>query len=90
MSPSKKRPLNTLLSNYAIREVNERHQAGGCKPWSRFARTRSPRSASDNGQVIYFGGYDGNWVTNQDTAWIFRTTLTRALSARAAVPPTPQ
>jgi len=69
-------------ANYSIREVNERHQPGKPNLVSVRSYALSP-FPSDNGQVIYFGGYDGNWVTNQDTAWIFRTTLARALSARA-------
>lgn len=65
-------------AHYAIREVNERHQPGDPNLVSVRSYALSPFPA-DNGQVIYFGGYDGNWVPNQDTAWIFRSTLTRAL-----------
>jgi len=35
--------------------------------------------ASDDGKVVYFGGYDCNFVRCSDTGWIFRTTLTTAL-----------
>lgn len=34
---------------------------------------------TDLGQIVYLGGYDCNWVTCSDTAWIFRTSLANAL-----------
>jgi len=40
--------------------------------------------AGDDAKVVYFGGYDCNFVRSSDTAWIFRTTLTTALRRDAS------
>jgi hypothetical protein len=66
-------------ASYTIHEVNGQHAPGKPNLVSVRSYALSP-FPSDNGQVIYFGGYDGNWVTSQDTAWIFRTTLSNSLA----------
>ena len=66
--------------NYTIHEVNGRHAPGKPNLVSVRSYALSP-FPSDHGQVIYFGGYDGNWVKSQDTAWIFRTTLSNSLAS---------
>lgn len=69
-------------ANYTIREVNERYKLGKPNLVSVRSYALSP-FPSDNGNVIYFGGYDGNWVTSQDTAWIFRASVATALGVRS-------
>jgi len=66
--------------NYRLGEVN------GQIPWSNrpLVATRayvvSP-FADERGQVIYFGGYDCNFVRASDTAWVFKTDVANVLRA---------
>ena len=69
-------------AGYTIHEVNGRHAPGKPNLVSVRSYALSP-FPSDNGRVVYFGGYDGNWVKSQDTAWIFRTTLSNGLAGGA-------
>jgi hypothetical protein len=39
--------------------------------------------AADQGQIVYFAGYDCNFVRSSDTAWIFRASLANALREAA-------
>jgi hypothetical protein len=64
--------------HYHMREVNG--PIGGTNPDLVATRTYAISPfADDAGKVIYFGGYDCNFVSSPDTAWVFRTTLANAL-----------
>ena len=63
---------------YRVKEVNGRWMKG--KPVLLAPRTYSLSPFPDDGNHIYFGGYDSNFLPAEDTAWIFRTSLKTALS----------
>lgn len=63
---------------YRINEVNGRISSSNPPLVSTRCYALSPFTA-DNGKVIYFGGYDCNFVLCSNTAWIFRTDLANAL-----------
>lgn len=63
---------------YRISEVNGRISSSNPPLVSTRCYALSPFEA-DNGKVIYFGGYDCNFVLCSNTAWIFRTDLANAL-----------
>jgi hypothetical protein len=63
---------------YAMHEVNGRIAPSNPDLVATRAYTLSP-FAEDGGRTIYFGGYDCNFVSSSDTAWIFRTSLANAL-----------
>jgi poly(A) polymerase len=63
---------------WRIGEVNGRFPAGNSPLESIRTYALSP-FASDDGNGIYFGGYDADEHLCFDTAWVFGTTLTNAL-----------
>jgi len=72
---------------YAIRDRNGKYRltevngpSDDCKPVLVALRafTLSP-FGQDNGDTIYFGGFDANNRISHDTAWIFSTSLENAL-----------
>jgi hypothetical protein len=64
--------------HYRMQEVNG--PFGGTNPDLVATRTYAVSPfAEDAGRVVYFGGYDCNFVPSPDTAWIFRTSLANAL-----------
>ena len=73
---------------YAIRESNGTYRMGqvngmfpaGNPPLEAIRSYTISPFASDNGSVIYFGGYDADGHPCLNTAWVFRTTLVNALS----------
>ena len=66
--------------HYYMREVNGRI-GGASNPDLVAVRTYAVSPfGGDAGRVLYFGGYDCNFVRSPDTAWIFRTSLANALS----------
>ena len=69
--------------HYSMHEVNGRIGASNPDLVATRAYALSP-FAADGGRVIYFGGYDCNFVASSDTAWIFRTSLANALGDAAA------
>jgi hypothetical protein len=63
---------------YAMHEVNGRINRSNPDLVATRAYAVSP-FAEDGGRMVYFGGYDCNFVLSSDTAWIFRTSLANAL-----------
>jgi hypothetical protein len=64
---------------YRVREVNGKFPAANPPLVSVRTYVLSPFPA-DQGEVIYFGGFDANYVPNSDMAWVFRTSLANALA----------
>jgi hypothetical protein len=72
---------------YAIRYPNETYRIGqvngmfpaGNPPLVSIRTYAMSPFPSQNGSVIYFGGYDANDHLCLDTAWVFSTTLANAL-----------
>jgi poly(A) polymerase len=72
---------------YAIRESNGTYRMGevngvfpaGNPPLEAVRSYTISPFPSDNGSVIYFGGYDTDGHPCLNTAWVFRTTLANAL-----------
>jgi len=72
---------------YAIRESNGTYRMGqvngmfpaGNPPLEAVRSYTISPFPSDNGSVIYFGGYDADGHLCLNTAWVFRTTLANAL-----------
>ncbi|HYA57639.1 MAG TPA: hypothetical protein VEH57_04145 [Thermoplasmata archaeon] len=63
---------------YKIGQVNGIFPTGNPPLVSTRTYATSP-FPSDNGSVIYFGGYDANGHLCLDTAWVFKTTIANAL-----------
>ncbi|HEX2905252.1 MAG TPA: hypothetical protein VHO69_00220 [Phototrophicaceae bacterium] len=71
--------IRDSAEQYRVREVNGKFPAGNPPLVSVRTYTLSPFPA-DQGQVIYFGGFDANYIPNSNTAWVFRTSLANALA----------
>jgi hypothetical protein len=65
--------------SYSMGEVNGKFPAGNPPLEAIRCYAISP-FPSDHGKVIYFGGYDADGHPCLDTAWVFSTTLSNALS----------
>jgi hypothetical protein len=64
---------------YRVREVNGNFPPSNPPLVSVRTYVLSP-FPTDQGEVIYFGGFDANYVPNSDMAWVFRTRLANALA----------
>jgi choline-sulfatase len=62
---------------YRVKEVNGRWMPG--KPQLLAPRTYLVSPFEGDGEHVYFGGYDANFLPAVDTAWIFRASLKTAL-----------
>jgi hypothetical protein len=67
---------------YRLNEVNGRFPPKNPGLQATYCYAVSPFPA-DRGEVIYFGGYDGNNMPSTNMAWIFRTSLANALRVRS-------
>jgi hypothetical protein len=70
--------IRSSNGSYRIKEVNGRWYFGKPSLLSTRAYTPSPFN-EDNGNTIYFGGWDCNDRIFDNSAWIFNTTLEEAL-----------
>jgi len=66
---------------YHVREVNGTFPAGNPPLVSVRTYVISPFPA-DQGQVIYFGGFDANYIPCSNMGWIFRTSVANALAGK--------
>lgn len=64
---------------YRVHEVNGKFPADNPPLVSVRCYALSPFSA-DQGKVIYFGGFDANYIPGSNMAWVFRTSLAEALA----------
>jgi hypothetical protein len=70
--------IRDAKGGYRLSEVNGRIRPSNPPLVATRAYALSPLAGEDR-KVVYFGGYDCNFVRCSDTAWIFKTTLTTAL-----------
>lgn len=70
--------IRDAKGGYRLKEVNGRIRPSDPPLVATRAYALSPLAGED-GKVVYFGGYDCNFVRCSDTAWIFKTTLATAL-----------
>lgn len=71
--------IRDSAEQYRVHEVNGKFPAANPPLVSVRAYALSPFPA-DQGKVIYFGGFDANYIPGSNTAWVFRTSLAKALA----------
>jgi hypothetical protein len=78
--------VRDAAGRYRMHEVNGPINASNPELVATRTYTASP-FPQDDGRVVYFGGYDCNYMPAPDTAWIFRTSLANALGEMSARAP---
>ncbi len=72
--------IRDSAGQYRVHEVNGKFPAANPPLVSVRSYVLSPFPA-DQEKVIYFGGFDANYIPGSNMAWIFRTSLEKALAA---------
>lgn len=70
--------LRDVQGRWRVSEVNGKYEPGKPELVSVYTYALSPFGDEDS-QAIYFGGYDANYFSSSDTAWVFRTSVANAL-----------